>query len=181
MAGMSNPAIDRRIGYECLALGKLFERNARFRGDHVGVIAPTDAGDARLTWRAFDHYANRVANALAKSGIGRGDRVSTLLGNSLALVGLYGACAKLGAAIVPMSPLLNAAGVASLARDAQPKVIVSTQSRVATLDEVRDGLGASMPAVLFADLARTRTRCSPVRGSTAQRTTHRSWPSAPTT
>ena len=76
MAGMSKPAIDRRIGYECLAFGKLFERNGRFRGDHVGVIAPTDAGDARLTWRAFDRYANRVANALANACIGRGDRVS---------------------------------------------------------------------------------------------------------
>jgi len=151
MAGMPKPAIDRRIGYECLAFGTLFERNARFRGDHIGVIAPTDAGDARLTWRAFDRYANRVANALAKSGIGRGDRVSTLLGNSLALVGLYGACAKLGAAIVPMSPLLNAAGVASLARDAEPKAIVSAQSRSATLDEVRGVLGASMPVVVFAD------------------------------
>ena len=151
MAGMPKPAIDRRIGYNCLAFGKLFERNARFRGDHVGVIAPTDAGDARLTWRAFDGYANRVANALANAGIGRGDRVSTLLGNSLALVGLYGACAKLGAAIVPMSPLLNAAGVASLARDAHPKAIVSTQSRAPTLDEAGHMLGASMPSVLFAD------------------------------
>lgn len=182
MAGMPNPAIDRRIGYECLAFGKLFERNARFRGDHVGVIAPIDAGDARLTWRAFDRYANRLANALTKSGIGRGDRVSTLLGNSLALVGLYGACAKLGAAIVPMSPLLNASGVASLIRDAQPKAIVSTRSRAATLAKLAACLARRCrPSFSPMAIARTRTRCHPAHGSTAQRTTHRPSPSAPTT
>ena len=162
---MAKPRIDHRIGYDCLAFGKLLERNARFRGDHVGVIAPTDAGDARLTWRAFDRYANRVANALAKSGIARGDRVSTLLGNSLALVGLYGACAKLGAAVVPMSPLLNAAGVASLARDAKPKTIVSTQSRAAMLAEVRDALGASAPTLLLADGDRPGDADSPQPGA----------------
>ena len=151
MAAMTNPPTGCRIAYDCLAFGKLLERNGRFRGSHVGVIAPTDAGEARLTWRAFDGYTNRIASALARSGVARGDRVSTLLGNSLALVGLYGACAKLGAAIVPMSTLLNAAGVASLTRDAAPAIVVSTRARASTLDEVREALGSSMPRVLFAD------------------------------
>jgi acyl-CoA synthetase (AMP-forming)/AMP-acid ligase II len=145
------PAIDRRIAYDCLAFGRLFERNARYRPTHVGVIAPTDAADARLTWHAFDRYVNRVANALAKTGVMRGDRVATLLGNSLALVGLYGACAKLGAPIVPMSPLLNGAGVASLARDAEARVLVATRSREGVVDDARAVLGESMPIVVFAD------------------------------
>ena len=144
-------SIDRRIAYDCLAFGRLLERNARYRPAHVGVVAPTDAADARLGWRAFDAYVNRVAHALARAGVRRGDRVATLLGNSLALVGLYGACAKLGAPIVPMSPLLTAAGVASLARDAGPRVLVSTRLREAPLDDVRHVLGAAMPTVLFCD------------------------------
>ena len=145
------PPIDRRIAYDCLAFGRLIERNARYRATQVGIVAPTDAGDARLTWRVFDRYVNRVANALARSGVARGDRVATLLGNSLALVGLYGACAKLGAPIVPMSPLMNGAGVASLAREAGAKVLVSTRSHAAVVADACTALDGSTPIVLHAD------------------------------
>ena len=60
---------------------------------------------ATLTWRAVDRLANRVAHALARLGVGKGDRVMLILPNIPAVAyGFYGAL-KAGATVVPMSPL----------------------------------------------------------------------------
>jgi acyl-CoA synthetase (AMP-forming)/AMP-acid ligase II len=131
--------MSRGIAYDSLALGRLVERHARYRPQHAGVVAPAGPHEARLTWREFDAYVNRTASVLAASGAGRGDRVATLLGNSLDLVGIYWACAKLGAAVVPMSPLLNAPGVSALVADATPKVLVGPADRRAMLEAVLAG------------------------------------------
>ena len=61
-----------------------------------------------------------------RSASARGDRVATVLTNSLELLATYWACAKLGAAAVPLSPLLTATGLASLLADASPKVVLAS-------------------------------------------------------
>src|SRR5512134_1643372 len=117
--------MDTPIATNALVLGGLTERHARYRPDHLAVVAPgRDGNDVRLTWRELDAYVNRLANALAALGVARGERVATVLANSLPLLATYWACAKLGAAAVPLSPLLNAPGLASLLADATPRVVV---------------------------------------------------------
>jgi acyl-CoA synthetase (AMP-forming)/AMP-acid ligase II len=127
--GIVSDRVKHDIAHDCLALGRLLERHARYRPERLAVVAPAGAADARLSWRAFDAYVNRTAHALASLGVARGDRVATLLANSLDILALYWACAKLGAAIVPMSPLLKAPGVAALVANAQPKVLVAPAER----------------------------------------------------
>jgi long-chain acyl-CoA synthetase len=58
--------------------------------------------------------------------VGRGDRVATVLPNSLELLATYWSCAKLGAAAVPLSPLLLADGLVSLFSDANPRLIITS-------------------------------------------------------
>jgi acyl-CoA synthetase (AMP-forming)/AMP-acid ligase II len=141
------------IATNALVMGSLLDRHARYRPDHLAVVAPDGERDARLTWREFDSYVNRWANALAGLGVGRGDRVATVLTNSLPLLATYWACAKLGAAVVPLSPLLNAPGLVSLAADATPRAIVAGRSHLGMLREVRDAL-AFAPAWVLADAAK---------------------------
>src|SRR5512144_562495 len=120
------------IAMNSLCLGSLLARHARYRPHHTAVIVPgAAAGDReiRLSWREFDEYVNRYANALAALGVARGERVATLLANSLELLATYWACAKLGAAAVPLSPLLTAAGLASLLTDAPPKVVLASSDQ----------------------------------------------------
>jgi acyl-CoA synthetase (AMP-forming)/AMP-acid ligase II len=143
-------ATNARIGYDTLAFGRLLERHARYRPDHVAVVAPSGADEARLRWRELDRHVNRLAAVLGAAGVVRGDRVATLLANSLALVSLYWACAKLGAAIVPMSPLLNAPGIASLLRDSGPKVLVAGGAFATTCDDAIAELGTA-PLLLLDD------------------------------
>ena len=155
--------METRIARDCLALGRLIDRHARYRPRHTAVIAPAGDREARLDWRAFDACVNRWANALVALGVARGDRVATVLPNTLELLATYWACAKLGAAAVPLSPLLNAAGLASLLADAAPRVVLATGDLLATLDATRaTGVAADAAWVLIdnpdgADLAGYRS------------------------
>ena len=128
--------MDTLIATNSLTLGRLLARHARYRPSHTAVVI----GNQRLTYLQFNDFVNRWANALAALGVGRGDRVATILPNSLRLLATYWACAKLGAAAVPLSPLLLAAGFISLLNDAKPRVILSTKTLCGILDEVRPQL-----------------------------------------
>jgi len=131
------------IATHSLAMGMLPAHHARYRPRHTAVVvAARGPGEreVRLNWHEFDAYVNRWANALGSLGVGRGDRVATVLGNSLELLATYWSCAKLGAVAVPLSPLLTATGLVALLADAQPRVIVGSSDQLAALDE---GRGAS--------------------------------------
>jgi len=139
------------IAHDSLCLGALTARHARYRPRHTAVVVPPASPsdhEVRLDWREFDAYVNRWANALAALGVARGDRVATVLGNGLELLATYWACAKLGAAIVPLSPLLTATGLASLLADAPPRTVVSSSTHRAMLDEVRGALAPATAWVL---------------------------------
>jgi acyl-CoA synthetase (AMP-forming)/AMP-acid ligase II len=60
-------------------------------------------GDERLSWRDLDGRVGRLAAALARRGIGSGDRIAMLLGNGVPFVLTLFAAARLGAIAVPMS------------------------------------------------------------------------------
>src|SRR5262245_25915891 len=128
--------MDTPIATNSLALGRLLTRHARYRPSHTAVVI----GNERLTYLQFNDLVNRLANSLAALSVGRWDRVATILPNSLELLATYWACAKLGAATVPLSPLLLAAGFLSLLNDAKPRVILSTKTLCGILGEVRPQL-----------------------------------------
>ncbi|MCL4763406.1 MAG: AMP-binding protein, partial [Burkholderiales bacterium] len=140
--------MDTPIATNALVLGSLPARHARYRPERLAVVAPGAAGEVRLSWRAFDAYVNRLANALAALGVTRGERVATVLANSLPLLAAYWACAKLGAVAVPLSPLLNASGLASLLADAAPRVVLAGRERAAALADARAGLRSRVQWVL---------------------------------
>ena len=123
--------------YNSLVIGALLERNARYRPQHLALVAPCGEREIRLTWRELDAYVNRYARMLSGLGVGQGDRVASVLTNCVELVTLYWACAKLGAAAVPLSPLLTATGLASLLADAAPRALVSAARHREMLDAVR--------------------------------------------
>ena len=139
--------MDTPIATNSLTLGKLLERHARYRPRHLAVLV----GEHRLSYAEFNAYVNRWADALATLGVRRGDRVATILPNSLELVATYWACAKLGAAAVPLSPLLLAGGIASLLNDATPRVTVVAAALAGILDAVRPALEFAAPEFVVVD------------------------------
>ncbi len=69
---------------------------------------------------------------LPSLGVARGDRVATVLANSLELLATYWACAKLGARRRAAVAAAHRDGLASLLADAPPRVVVAAS------DQTRD-------------------------------------------
>lgn len=136
-------------------IGSLFARHARYRGDHTAVVFK----DKRLTYRDFNREINRLSNALSALGIQRGDKVATLLPNSLELLETYWACSKIGAAVVPLSTLLMAKGIEGLLRDSDASAVIT----VSSFADILDGLRPNLPGIrhdlyLLTDGSRTGYR-----------------------
>jgi acyl-CoA synthetase (AMP-forming)/AMP-acid ligase II len=117
-------------------LGSLLPRHAQYRPEHLAVVFD----EHRLTWRAFNARVNRLAHALLAAGLRKGDKVATVLPNCLELLEIYMAAAKTGLVVVPASPLLQAAGLATLLENSDAMMVVSTTAFADTLDAIRDKL-----------------------------------------
>jgi acyl-CoA synthetase (AMP-forming)/AMP-acid ligase II len=116
-------------------------RHARYRGEHPALVFE----EHRLTFRALDRRVNRLASALRGAGLVKGDRIATVLPNCLQLIEMYWAAAKTGLVVVPMSPLLQEAGLASLLENSDAGLVVSTRAFASTLDRIRGRLPAIRP------------------------------------
>jgi long-chain acyl-CoA synthetase len=107
-----------------LTLASLVGTHARRTPDTTALVV----GDTRLTWAELDVRVRRVASALTALGVRKGDRVATLLPNCTELVEVFWACARTGAVLVPLSPLLRESGLAPLLADAGVALLVTPES-----------------------------------------------------
>jgi len=115
--------------------------HARHRPDHVAVVF----GERRVGYGEFHRRTNRVANAFGALGVSKGDKVATFLSNTLELLEVYWAAAKIGAVVVPLSPLLRGKGLSTLLRDADVGLVVTEEAVAPFLDEARPDLGTIRP------------------------------------
>ena len=107
-----------------LELSSLLEHHARYRPQATAVVFDRQ----RLDYRSFNARVDRVAHLLSGLGVKKTERVATLLPNTLELLELYWACARIGAVAVPLSPLLTGVGLSSLINDAGAVCLVTQQS-----------------------------------------------------
>src|SRR5262245_16103397 len=70
-------------------------------------IVEPDGSEARRTFAELAARSNQVANWLREHGVARGDRVIVMLGNQVELWETILAAMKLGAVIIPATPLLG--------------------------------------------------------------------------
>src|SRR5687767_7357559 len=121
------------LGRDEMNLGTLLPRQAQCRGDRIAV----QFDEQRLTFRELNLRVNKLANALHALGMVKGDKLATVLPNCLEQLEVYWAAAKTGIVAVPMSPLLQEAGLASLLRKSDAKLVISTSALGVTLGKVR--------------------------------------------
>jgi acyl-CoA synthetase (AMP-forming)/AMP-acid ligase II len=117
-------------------IGTLVTRHARYRPDHLAFVF----ADARLTYRDFNATVNRLCHAILGAGLKKGDKFATLLPNSLELMALYWAAAKTGTVIVPLSTLLQDAGLRNLLRDSDSVLVFAAAAHAVALDRIRGDL-----------------------------------------
>ena len=88
--------------------------NAKFLGTHTAFIC----GENRVNWIEFSKYTNRVANALIRAGLKKGDKVSLLCLSSIEAAAVLFGTMLAGGVIVPLSLLLTPDQIAALTKDA---------------------------------------------------------------
>jgi acyl-CoA synthetase (AMP-forming)/AMP-acid ligase II len=131
-------------------IGSLFSRHARYRPDHPAVVV----GDQRLSWFEFNQSINRLANALLGLGIGKGDKVATILPNCLEQLEVYWASAKIGAVVVPSSTLLLEKAMKPLLQDSDAAMLITNAGFVEKVDTIRSELpGINPDRYLLVDFA----------------------------
>ena len=106
-----------------LTLAQILEHAHRIHGDKcVQTLLPT--GDThRYTYTALYERVKRLANALTKLGVQRGDRVATYAANTYQHLELYYAVPCIGAVLHPLNVRLSAVQLAEIVREAEDKLI----------------------------------------------------------
>ncbi len=117
-------------------LKSMFEQTAAKFADKEGLY------DVRLgkrwTYSEWNKDVNRLSNALASSGVEKGDRVTTILYNTAEFATALFACAKLGAVFNPVNFRLTEKEIAFILQDASPKVVLiekATEAQTAVAAE----------------------------------------------
>jgi acyl-CoA synthetase (AMP-forming)/AMP-acid ligase II len=116
-------------------IGSLLAHRARYHPHKTALVCD----GVRISFAQHHSRVMRCAAALQALGLCRGDAVAMFLTNRTELLELYRACALLGLVSVPISPLLQAAGVAVVLRDSGASAIISEPSLQPVLDALRPG------------------------------------------
>jgi amino acid adenylation domain-containing protein/thioester reductase-like protein len=104
-------------------------------------------GGQTLSYSQLDRLANGMAAAAAGRGVAKGDRVATLLVNSLELPAAYLAMMKLGAGFVPLDPAWPAERLETTLRVLSPRLILCADPEQVPAGYRRAGLPVAAGAV----------------------------------
>lgn len=110
--------------------------HGRFRGDEIALIQDSE----QVTWRQYNERANRVARILIRLGVRRGDRVASVLENTIwaheVLLGVW----RAGAVMVPLSPLLSDTTLGTMLTDCEPKLFLVDDANLERSRQVARGV-----------------------------------------
>ena len=119
-----------------MTLNTLLHRHGVYRPDHPALVFENET----ITWSELDHRTDRVVNALHEMGLTKGDRIATILANSIEVIEIYQAVARAGFVAVPLSPLLRGDGLVNLLDDSGATAVVTMGKMVEHIDAVRERL-----------------------------------------
>lgn len=119
-------------------IGSLLPHHARYRPDHPAFVCDKE----RFTYKMFNAYVNKLANALLASGLRKGDKFATVLTNCSQLMAAYWAAAKTGMVIVPGSTMLNSSGLFTVLKDSDSSLVIADSSFATLLEGIRHDLPA---------------------------------------
>jgi len=124
------------------------------RGQRLALwIVEEDGSEARYTFADMSKRSNRVANWLRQQGVARGDRIVLMLANQVQLWETILAVMKLGAVLIPTTPMLGAADLTDrITRGAAKHVVVRSEDAAkfagVSGEYTRIAVGAPVPGWL---------------------------------
>ncbi|MFE0877019.1 long-chain fatty acid--CoA ligase [Streptomyces smyrnaeus] len=118
-------------------LGRYVRRTAAHQPDTEAVVC----GPVRLTYAELDDHSDRLAAAMGRLGVERGDRVATLAANRAELVVTEIALYKAGLARAPINARLGTAEVTHLLRESDARVLLTDAAHLETARAAVPGTG----------------------------------------
>lgn len=115
---------------------ELLETRAREKGEEVFLLF----GDERISHAELDRRANRIANGLVALGVGPGNGVAIMMGNSPSWLAVFFATQKLGAYAVPVNIALRGEGLAYVLDHSESKVLAIDAELLAALAPLQASL-----------------------------------------
>jgi acetyl-CoA synthetase len=99
-------------------------------------IVEEDGAEARYSFSQLARRSNQVANMLRRAGVRRGDRIILMLGNQVELWETVLAAMKLGAIMIPCTPLLGTADLQDRLTRGKARHVVTASSEAKKFDGV---------------------------------------------
>jgi acyl-CoA synthetase (AMP-forming)/AMP-acid ligase II len=118
------------------------EKNARLYPQDIAFVEvrPLTKARSHIDWARFNERTNRLANALMKRGIKKGDKVFLLGRNSIHWLESYFAVMKTGAWVVPLNFRFTNEDVQNCAGVAEPSAFILDEEYVERTVQIRDSL-----------------------------------------
>jgi len=104
-----------------LSLNRILTDSVAKYPDNVVLVF----GGRRTTYSQLNDWVDRFSSGLAALGVGRGDRVALLLGNSPEFIVSYYGILRLGAVVVPMNPTYATEEIAYVLGNSKAKAAVA--------------------------------------------------------
>ncbi|MFI7166277.1 AMP-binding protein [Rhodococcus erythropolis] len=123
------------------ALGDVVREHRRSRGSRLAIVD----GGHRFDYRAVDDRASKLAAVFRRNGVGQRDRVLWIGQNSFRLIETMLACAKLGAAVVPVNWRQSPAELSFVIDDVDARIAIWQQAELGELIEGARALSSSNP------------------------------------
>ena len=130
-----------RIDDPHVLIPEILASHAAFHPRREAVVC----GTVRRSWGDFGAGIDRVARALQARGVGRGDKVAVLMGNSVEMLEIIFGIVRAGACVVPLSGLLTGAQLATLLDDSGSVLAFATADFRERIDPERGRLPAIRP------------------------------------
>jgi acyl-CoA synthetase (AMP-forming)/AMP-acid ligase II len=104
-----------------LTLGDVARKGARIHASRDAVVFE----ETRLTYRELDLRVNRLANALLRLGLTKGERVAVLADNTHKILELYLGAAKAGLVTVPLNVRLSPEELRQILDDSETALVLA--------------------------------------------------------
>ena len=122
-------------------LKRMLETAAGQYGGKTVIVS----GGRRVSYSELENESSRLAEALVKVGISRGDRVAVMAANSPEYIAACFGIVKAGASVVPLDPKYKPAELDALFGDSRPRFLVADSE---ALDLLKPHL-SSYPSIEF--------------------------------
>ncbi len=126
-------------------LGMMLE--ARVAGSPDAIAVETD--ETTLTWQELWAHARRLSSCLRASGVGPGDRVALLCGNSASYLVAWFAIANVGAVTVSVNTGLVGDGLRHALTQSQPKLTLAEAALHARMEDDIAPIATTFSTLVF--------------------------------